>query len=228
MSHPCKGRRRSHHGWSRSGRFRQRGQSPPQSTSVSLPFFAPSLQVGEAHRPPWQIPPGHAVPSGSFFLHLPCLRFLQGGHGFFFRTRSRPGPPHQDAAHHRSHSPRRAAIRQERAGPGYRTAQASIAPSVSDERDRGRIIPPSRRISPLLDSFGALFGPMLIARYQLCLADLIVSRGLASAARDALSCGERAAMALALPSEPQSTITLDHRRALTVQHDSRAWHATAT
>src|SRR5688500_11838564 len=30
------------------------------------------------------MPPAHAVPSGSFFLHLPCLRFLQGGHGFFF------------------------------------------------------------------------------------------------------------------------------------------------
>jgi hypothetical protein len=33
--------------------------------------------------PARQLPPGHPVPSGSFFLHLPFFRFLQGGHGFF-------------------------------------------------------------------------------------------------------------------------------------------------
>ena len=35
-------------------------------------------------RPPWHVPPGQAVPSGSFFLHVPPLRRLQGGHAFFF------------------------------------------------------------------------------------------------------------------------------------------------
>jgi hypothetical protein len=58
----------------------QRGQEPPQSTPVSLPFLTPSVQV--AQRPPSHVPPGHGVPS-DFFLHLPCLRFLQGGHLFF-------------------------------------------------------------------------------------------------------------------------------------------------
>ena len=34
--------------------------------------------------PLWHVPPRQAVPSGSFFLHLPRLRFLQGGQGFCF------------------------------------------------------------------------------------------------------------------------------------------------
>jgi hypothetical protein len=45
--------------------------------------------VAEADRgrqtqlPPRHTPSAHAVPSGSVPLHLPRLRFLQGGHGFF-------------------------------------------------------------------------------------------------------------------------------------------------
>src|SRR5215218_9146796 len=31
--------------------------------------------------PLWQAPPAQAVPLGTF-LHLPCLRFVQGGHRF--------------------------------------------------------------------------------------------------------------------------------------------------
>jgi hypothetical protein len=34
--------------------------------------------------PPRQVPPAQGVPSGSVPLHLPFLRFLQGGHFFFF------------------------------------------------------------------------------------------------------------------------------------------------
>jgi hypothetical protein len=59
----------------------QREQEPPQSTPVSLPFCTPTVQV--AQRPLLHIPPGHGVPSVFFFLHLPFLRFLQGGHEFF-------------------------------------------------------------------------------------------------------------------------------------------------
>lgn len=63
----------------------QRGQSePPQSTPVSLAFLTPSLQLGDAQVPSWQVPPGQIAPPGRFALHLPFLRFLQGGQGFFF------------------------------------------------------------------------------------------------------------------------------------------------
>jgi hypothetical protein len=81
--------------------FAQRAQEPPQSMSLSVPFLIPSLQVGAGscgrgatamQRPPWHIPPAQPVPSGSVALHLPFLRFLQGGHGFFFLAAS-PGAP---------------------------------------------------------------------------------------------------------------------------------------
>ena len=42
--------------------------------------------VTVTQRPPWQMPAGHAVPSGLFFLHLPFLRRLQGVQRFFFAT----------------------------------------------------------------------------------------------------------------------------------------------
>jgi len=73
--------------------FAQREQDPPQSMSLSDPFLIPSLQVGSGgcsggvaamQLPPWHVPPAQTVPSGSVPLHLPFLRFLQGGHGFFF------------------------------------------------------------------------------------------------------------------------------------------------
>ena len=92
---------------------RQRGQLPPQSTSLSLPFLMLSLQVAAGggggggsggggggggdtavdsvapaagrQLPLRQVPPfSQAVPSGWFALHLPCLRFLHGGQGLRF------------------------------------------------------------------------------------------------------------------------------------------------
>src|SRR5262245_40158472 len=46
---------------------------PPQSVSVSSPFFSPSLQAG-AHAPTSQTPPRQSVPS----LH--ALAYPHGGH----------------------------------------------------------------------------------------------------------------------------------------------------
>jgi hypothetical protein len=60
------------------------GEVPPQSTPVSLPFLAPSLRVGARQVPPRQRPVAHVAPSGRCALHVPFIRFLQGGHGFFF------------------------------------------------------------------------------------------------------------------------------------------------
>jgi hypothetical protein len=49
---------------------------PPQSTSVSLPFFTPSLQVGAWQTPPlqtllWQTPEQHGCPSPPHAVHVP-------------------------------------------------------------------------------------------------------------------------------------------------------------
>jgi hypothetical protein len=55
--------------------------------------------------PPWHAPPLQAVPSGSFALHLPFLRFLQGGHGFFLATASS-----RDAAATRPSAPPRTVV----------------------------------------------------------------------------------------------------------------------
>jgi hypothetical protein len=57
---------------------------PPQP---SLPHALVVAQVGIQHWPFRHVPPMQGVPSGLFFLHLPCLRFLQGGH-FFLATAS--------------------------------------------------------------------------------------------------------------------------------------------
>jgi hypothetical protein len=59
----------------------QRGQEPPQSTSVSVPFLMPSEQVGTtgatgaAQTPPWQNPTLHGVPP-ALAWHVPFLHFL--------------------------------------------------------------------------------------------------------------------------------------------------------
>jgi len=48
-------------------------QLPPQSTSVSLPFFRPSKQVGVAHVPAGHAPVVHSIDSSQ------CLPKPQGG-----------------------------------------------------------------------------------------------------------------------------------------------------
>jgi len=45
----------------------QSGQAPPQSTSTSLPFFTPSVQLGAAQRP---FPPQTALAQSALVLHV--------------------------------------------------------------------------------------------------------------------------------------------------------------
>src|SRR4051812_24413280 len=64
-------------------------QLPQLATSVCRSAQTPSqvvVPLGQSatQRPLRHEPPLHAVPLGLFFLHLPCLRFLHGGHDFFF------------------------------------------------------------------------------------------------------------------------------------------------
>lgn len=58
-------------------------QTCPSGQQPGPHFRSAGHPVG-AHTPPWHVPLGQAVPSGSVPLHLPFLRFLQGGQGFFF------------------------------------------------------------------------------------------------------------------------------------------------
>ncbi|MGI8854968.1 MAG: hypothetical protein ACR2JW_04390 [Thermomicrobiales bacterium] len=44
---------------------------PPQSTSVSLPFFTPSTHAGGWHRPSRHTPLGHVAPLVQAFWHVP-------------------------------------------------------------------------------------------------------------------------------------------------------------
>src|SRR5688500_7568822 len=55
---------------------------PAPQALPQLPQWLAFLVVS-THLPPQHSPPAHAVPLGFFFLHLPFLRFLHGGHGFF-------------------------------------------------------------------------------------------------------------------------------------------------
>lgn len=57
--------------------------SPPQ-TRLPQEGVQGGGEVVGTQLPARQLPPGQATPSGSAPLHLPCLRFLQGGQGFDF------------------------------------------------------------------------------------------------------------------------------------------------
>src|SRR2546421_516004 len=58
------------------------GRSPPQSRSVSLPFFRPSLQLAAAHTPvAWlQTPDGQSAA----FMHFGCGTLVSGTDASFF------------------------------------------------------------------------------------------------------------------------------------------------
>src|SRR5262245_16934294 len=52
------------------------GQGPPQSMSVSMPFFTPSMQFGTWHTPPVQTLLMQSVPTAQVF---PSLQAMQTG-----------------------------------------------------------------------------------------------------------------------------------------------------
>jgi hypothetical protein len=71
------------------------GPQPANKSGESHALAVQALGSGDAatQRPPWHVPRRHAVPFGFFFLHLPRLRFLQGGQFLLASVSSRANPP---------------------------------------------------------------------------------------------------------------------------------------
>src|SRR5215212_3209152 len=60
-------------------------QTPPRQTWSPVQLAHGSAVAAATQRPLRHVPAVHTVPSGSVPLHVPCVRFVQGGHGFFLR-----------------------------------------------------------------------------------------------------------------------------------------------